>query len=436
MRRQNALEITFSTIAALGCVFLTGCSEGSTATNEAPTYVRDIEPLVQDRCVNCHTAGGIGPFALETYDQVQAAKDAIKAAVVSRTMPPWQAADGCNDYRGDFSLSDEQINLIERWVDADGPMGDPNDSPIAVTHDSIELSRVDHELTLPTEYTPQLFPDDYRCFFVDWPATETLYATGFGVQPGNTAIVHHAIGYVVRPENIATFQALDDADSAPGWPCFGGPGASTSGPPAATWLGGWAPGITGNDFPEGTGIEIPVGAKIVVQMHYNSMKMDPAPDRTKILLRTERTVEKRAAILPYTNFQWVFSGKMNIPAHTQGVVHNYASDPTLVANLATDGVIAAGKPLTLYSVGFHMHTLGKRITGHMLRADGTDECLAEIPRWNFHWQRSYNFAKPKLLNPGDRLELECEWDNTSATDVNWGEGTSDEMCLAPYYVTE
>ena len=367
---------------------------------------------------------------------MHAAKDAIKAAVVARTMPPWQAASGCNEYRADFSLTEEQIDTVQRWSDAGGPLGDPNATPIVVTHESLAISRVDYELQLPTPYIPKSFPDDYRCFFLDWPATETLYATGFGVQPGNTAIVHHAIGYVVRAENIATFQALDDADSEPGWPCFGGPGGSTSGPPPASWLAGWAPGITGVDFPKGTGIEIPVGAKVIVQMHYNSMKMDPAPDQTKVLLSVEKSVEKRAAILPFTNFQWVFGGKMNIPARSNDVVHTYAGDPTTIVNTVTGGAIAAGKPLTLYNVGFHMHTLGQRITGHMLRADGTDECLAEIPRWNFHWQQLYTFAKPKVVNPGDRLELECEWDNPSASDVNWGESTSDEMCLAPYYVTE
>ena len=34
-----------------------------------------------------------------------------------------------------------------------------------------------------------------------------------------------------------------------------------------------------------------------------------------------------------------------------------------------------------------------------------------------------------FLNAGDTLTLECTWDNPTDSDVAWGEGTSDEMCL-------
>lgn len=415
-------------------LFLGGCSDGTSASNDSPTYIRDIQPLVQDRCLNCHTDGGIAPFALKTYEQLHAVKDAVKSAVMARTMPPWSAAPDCTDYRGDPSLSDEQIDLISRWVDAGAPLGNMNDTPTAVTHESLNLSRVDLTLPIPATYTTKVFPDDYRCFFLDWPETETTYVTGFGVEPGNTSIVHHAIAYVVRPENIATFQTLEDADPEPGWPCFGGPGGEDSGPGQASWLGGWAPGGIGEDFPEGTGIAVPVGAKLVVQIHYNGMKAEQ--DQTKVLVRTEKSVQKQAAILPFANFQWVLNGAMNIPAHTNDVVHTFTQDPSKLVKLVTGGALSGDKPLTIYSVGLHMHTLGTRIGTRLERADGTSECLIDVPRWDFHWQRNYSFTNARNLVPGDQLSLECHWNNPGDADVTWGESTNDEMCLAPYYLTE
>ena len=59
-----------------------------------------------------------------------------------------------------------------------------------------------------------------------------------------------------------------------------------------------------------------------------------------------------------------------------------------------------------------------------------------MPDYNFDWQSGYRFAEPVLFNPGDNLHIECEYDNSgSDVDVNWGDGTDDEMCLGVYYIT-
>jgi hypothetical protein len=424
------------TVCALSSAsILAGCSGGETSgTNEEPTYIRDIQPLVAVKCAGCHTADGIGPIPLETYEQVSATKEAVKAAVAGRIMPPWLAQDGCADYLGDRSLTDDQIDTIVRWVDGGAPAGDPSDAPVPIEDTRRPLSRVDFELPLPEPYAPQIFPDDYRCFFLDWPATETLYATGFGVAPGNESIVHHVIAYVVPPENVPIFQAIDDASAEQGWKCFGSPGGD--GPGQARWIGGWVPGLTGEDFPEGTGIEIQAGSRIIVQLHYNSHGAPPAPDQTAILLRTDAAVEKKAAIMPFADVNWIKSGTMTIPAHSQDVVHSVTLDPLSIVSLVTGGEISGGKPLTVYSAGLHLHTLGERAVTRLERADGNSECLLDVPRWNFHWQGNYNFTTPKQIAPGDEIYLECQWDNPGDTDVGWGEGTNDEMCLGLYYLTE
>jgi copper type II ascorbate-dependent monooxygenase-like protein len=105
-------------------------------------------------------------------------------------------------------------------------------------------------------------------------------------------------------------------------------------------------------------------------------------------------------------------------------------------------------PLIVYSAGLHMHQLGTHGSLRIDRADGTSECMLDIPQWNFHWQGSYTFAQPKTLNPGDKLSVECHWDNSAENqpvvggvkmppqDVTWGEGTFDEMCLGTFYITQ
>jgi hypothetical protein len=71
---------------------------------------------------------------------------------------------------------------------------------------------------------------------------------GRGVaRPGRPSIVHHIIAFLIHPENVATYQALDDAEPGPGYTCFGGPGGSGN---RAAWIGGWAPGGEGTLFPQ------------------------------------------------------------------------------------------------------------------------------------------------------------------------------------------
>ena len=83
-----------------------------------------------------------------------------------------------------------------------------------------------------------------------------------------------------------------------------------------------------------------------------------------------------------------------------------------------------------------MHTRGTRALLEIHHSDGTKECMLEIDRWNFHWQGAYAFMQPKTFNPDDSLYLECHWDNSmGTTDVYWGEGTADEMCLGSFYLT-
>ena len=81
------------------------------------TWNREISRLVYDRCASCHRPGGEA-FPLMTYLDAQPRANAIKNAVLARRMPPWGAVKGFGHFRNDQSLSQEQIELVTRWVDS------------------------------------------------------------------------------------------------------------------------------------------------------------------------------------------------------------------------------------------------------------------------------------------------------------------------------
>jgi len=158
---------------------LAGAAPGCADDPEPVTWHRDVAPLVDAYCAECHRTGGVAPFPLATYEDAVAWAEPIRAAVVGGTMPPWAAADGCQDYRYDTSLDDAQIQTFADWIDGGAPEGDPADAGQAIALEQPALDRVDLELTLDAPYDPDFAdgPDEYRCFVLGWPLDAPTYAT-------------------------------------------------------------------------------------------------------------------------------------------------------------------------------------------------------------------------------------------------------------------
>jgi hypothetical protein len=399
-------------------------------------YYEDAKPIIDAKCVACHTDGAIGPFPLTTFEEVVAVKDLLQTAVSAKSMPPFIYSSVCREYTHDPSLSNDELNTLVDWVDQGAEAGDPAAEGAPLVIELPEPPTFDTTLELPTPYTPRVSPDDYRCFVVDWPFDEPRYITGFGVEPGDDAIVHHVVNFLATPDGVAEAEARDAAEEGPGYTCFGTAGIDNA---EQSWVGSWAPGAAPSKLPAGTGIRIEPGSKMIIQLHYNTLTTDPRADLTKVHYETAASVETEGYYMPWANPGWLSGETMRIAAGDSDASHSFAFDPT--------GFINNGQPIKIWAAGLHMHLLGTSATARIQRADGTEECLADTPRWDFSWQGGVGFKEPAILNPGDRLGLECHWDNSMAnqpiidgqritpSDVFWGEGTLEEMCLGVFYVT-
>jgi hypothetical protein len=430
--------------ASLFAVLAFGAGCGP-APSKALTYYQNIKPIIDGRCAGCHQTDGIAPFSLTTYAQVSAMAGSVKEAVVSRRMPPYLAGPDCNEYIDNQRLTDDEVERIVSWSESGALEGVANKSQQAVETGSKGLSRVDVKVSMPEPYKPTQGPDDYRCFVVDWKETQDTFVVGMNVVPGNPKVVHHVIAYLIGPDHAAAYAQLDADTPGVGYTCFGGPG----GPSRGGWLGAWAPGGRGTMYPPDTGIVVHPGSKVVLQVHYNAqLSPDDAGDLTSLELALAPTVRKRAAIIPWTNPEWMKEGGMPIPAYESLVSHSFSFDPTGVLGWVSGGALPGGNAFRVWSGATHQHLLGKSSRLEIERADGTNECLLDIPRWDFHWQRAYGFSRSKVMRPGDKLKVTCRWDNSAENQpiingqkqlpraVEWGEGTNDEMCLGILYVSE
>lgn len=402
-----------------------------------PTYAQDIKPILDARCINCHHANSIAPFALDNYADAQAHAAAVADAVNAGRMPPWKAGPADVEYLRNPTLTAEQKASITAWAAAKAPEGDLKKPGAALAPVGGGISHVDLSLKMKDAYTPQLSPDDYRCFVLQWPGTTQQYITGVNAVPGVPSMVHHIALYVVPPDAAQYPPMWDAEDALPGYQCFGGPFGNRPQQFAVNLLTAWIPGQDGSTFPRGGGILIPPGATIVMQVHYNVANSGgPHADQTEMQFQLADTVQTQFAYQPLLDVAWV-AGAMDIPANASNVPYQYAADPR-------DFFKLLGSPLDntkgfgIEAVMFHMHQLGAQGELWLDKADHTHIKVLEIPAWDFHWQNEFQLSKTLLFEPGDQLRVKCVFDNSPgrhgpgvpSTDTNWGENSTDEMCVA------
>ena len=134
-----------------------------TAQSDEITFHKDIEPILQRSCQNCHRVGGVGPMPLVTYDQVAPFAGLIEYKTGLRdragAMPPWYMEKdiGIQDYKNDPSLNDKEIVAISTWARSGTPKGEIADAPEPlVFDDSLKWTAGEPDLIVRTNSVTKL----------------------------------------------------------------------------------------------------------------------------------------------------------------------------------------------------------------------------------------------------------------------------------------
>ena len=413
-------------------MILLACSTDNTDTSSKssiPQWYGDVEPIITENCANCHQSDGAGPFPLTNYEEVEPLAEVVWNSISSGSMPPWLPDLDCREYKSERYLTQEQKDLVQKWVENGTPMGDP---ALGVT-ELPQIPSLDANLTtsVPIGFIPDTeAADQYRCFITDIDIEEPIYLKGSHVIAGSPQ-VHHVLMYAVDKKHRQKIEEFDAQTEELGYSCFGSPypdGANIS------WLegfpnqiGAWVPALGPIFYPENAAIRIEKDSVIVMQVHYSALGGEKQEDTTQFLMKT--TTEEPDYLL---TTKPLAIQNLDIPAGNANVevrdtFTNYQS-----TNIQLAGIAA------------HMHLIGKEQIVTEINNDGTEECVLSIPDWDFNWQQSYRFLEDDLvdLEPNESLELMCSFDNSpenqpiidgeqkEPTDVEWGDGTLDEMCLS------
>ena len=398
-------------VAAL-FLFLVGLSVGDTYSNSSEpttdkataTFTKDIAPILQKRCEECHHQGGIAPMALVTYEDARPWARSIKEKVIKRDMPPFHAAGQVGRYVNDPRLTDAEIALVTKWVDAGAPKGNAKDMPAARTWKN-DWVHGEPDLVVKVQHPYTLKPsakDQYVFFFFDYVFPEDTWIKGVATKPGNPRAVHHANTHVVPPGVKAPPEGFAAGDFDP----------TARG---TIMLSGWAPGVDSVILPEGTAVRIPKGMRLGSQVHYAPSAQERVDQTSVGIYFADGVVRKNLRVL--------FGDRKDVEIPAGEANYSLVAKKTF----DTDGVIR------FFHV--HMHLRGKSYAMRFTYPDGRVETVLEVPRYDFNWQRVYTLVEPMRVQKGTSDEFIGSYDNSPGNKFNpdptkvvhWGEKTTDEM---------
>jgi len=382
----------------------------STAAAAAATYHRDIRPIIEARCLGCHVDGGVGRFALNTWEAVDMYKSVILPAVTSRRMPPWPADDtDCVKHRNKQRLSDQQIGLFMKWQ-ADGfQEGDSSlFAPLVEDEPAKDIGEPNLIVTpRPFQLTPNL--EDYICSQTDANLSEDVWIRALDVKPEHPEYVHHAI------VNVGSGTQCDAL------------GLTQQN------IYSYRPGSRTVIFEEGDAMLLRKGERILIQFHYNTRGAKPATsyptDASPLRLWTLPSGQKP---MRQIHRQPVHARNINIPP---GAVDQA---------VRTTAALEAGAGAEIIGISPHMHFLGQTFKQMLSGAGMTNMCLVTIPDWDQGWQIDYLFKPEAYIKAasGMTISQECVYSNRPEDQgigpdgkpytpqfTTFGEDTRNEMCL-------
>jgi hypothetical protein len=398
-------------------------SFGAAGDSSKVTFAKDIAPILQEKCQDCHRAGSMAPMSLLTYDETRPWARSIKERVVTRQMPPWHIDKvGVQKFKNDMSLSDEQIDKIVRWVDQGAPMGDPKDMPPAKEwpkDNEWQASKILGKPDFIIEADPYTMPAHHQDVWfrpvTQIPITEPSWVRAVEMRPSTAAgrrIIHHAVAYLDQDEPI-----------------------DPNGPDRAAALGGrgmlmeWAIGKQYDFYRPNTGKLLLPGSRISWDVHIHAVGEELRSGvQLGVWLYPKDQAPKYRTYL--TGFQALPRGRLDIPPNTVS---------------EHQGFTVLKQAARLENIQPHMHFRGKAMMLEAILPDGTIQVVSYVGHFNFNWMTNYIYADDAapMFPKGTVIHVIAWHDNTTANKnnpdpeqwVGFGDRTVDEMGHAWVNVT-
>ncbi len=386
-----------------------------TAAPAAPTFTKDVAPVLYKHCAGCHRSGEMAPMSLLTYEEVRPWAKSIREKVATGQMPPWHAVAPHGTFANDRRLSEQEKDALIRWVDGGAPKGDPKDLPPAPKFtDGWEIGAPDVVISMPKEYeVPASGTIAYQYFEAPTNFTEDKWVQAIEVRPGVRSVVHHILVFCREPG--ATPQPPAFVPVVPETPGPRPNANASARRQTGALIATTAPGTNAITFQSGRALRIRAGAVLQFQMHYTS-NGTAAKDKSSVGLVFAKQPPQEEI-------------------RTGAFVNPHLVLPPGERDKAVDAAIRFTEDTRIYALFPHTHLRGKSWEYRLVYPDGRAEVVLSVPKYDFNWQTYYVFSKPLTVPKGARLEATAHYDNSAANpwnpdpkvEVRWGEQTWQEM---------
>jgi hypothetical protein len=427
-------------VVSAGCAFIATAAEISNktdavATSRPVTFTKDVAPILQQRCQECHRVGSMAPMSLVTYEETRPWAKAIRQRVITRQMPPWHIdkAVGVQKFKNDISLTDDQIDTIVRWVDAGAPLGDLKDMPAPRQWPADNEWKAAAELGQPDiivksePYTMAAHHQDVWWRPVsDIPVSEPRWVRAVEMRPGTAAgrkITHHAVAYL----------AQDDPEGF-------GPAGDT-GLRGRAMLMEWAIGKGYDLYRPDSGKLLLPGAQISWDVHIHAVG-EQIRDNVELGIWLYPKGQEPKYRTYLTGFQ-ALRGFQSSTASQVRAGRNIDIPPNTIAQFDNYTVLKQAAKLENFQP--HMHLRGKAMEVEAILPDGTAQVVSYVGNFNFNWMTNYIYADDAapVFPKGTLIHVTAWYDNTTANPnnpdpdqwVGFGDRTVDEMGHAWMNVT-
>ena len=398
--------------------------QNSILGQEKIDFETNIKPILTKHCVNCHQNGGIAPFALDNWADVDARAIMIGAVTASKYMPPWRADTSFQHYKNENYLSKTDIELIQQWIQNDQLRGiverrkEKGSQQIKVKKKQGNEIQIGFNRAFVIKGENK---EEFRFFHMPSKIKENGYIQSIEFVPGNKKQVHHSRIMIDTTQSISGIDGLSEEDSSIL--------KYQTKPLADPFLFGWVPGNDKIIFPKGIGKKIYANSDFIVNVHYVPSPIQVVDSSSIIIQLSNEPIEREAQTLTLT--------ENNISNQPFIIYPNKKSTFYMRSPVLQDSI-------SLISIMPHMHLLGKTFKSYAITPDGNIIPLVHVPSWDFNWQTTYQFTKFTLLPKGSVIYAEATYDNTNenplnpykpARTVGYGWGSKDEMMnLILYYV--
>jgi len=401
--------MSFSRRTIAACVLGASCvtivafakHEGALAHPALPngqpvTFNRDIAPIVFHYCAPCHRAGEAGPFPLLTFADAKSHARQIAAVTAKRFMPPWLPDPQELRFADELRLSDEQIGLIQKWVEEGEAEGAPADLPATPQFvPGWQLGRPDKIVQAEKPYIlPESGSDMYWNFIFRTPVDQTRWLKAIEIRPGDKRVVHHANILVDRNQSARA----QEAEPGTGFAGMELKIESEAFDPDSHFLF-WKPGTVIRPEPAGMALRLDKDTDLVLNVH---LQPSGKPENIRPSLGLYFT-DQPATLFPLL-LQMENDRQLDIPP---GAKHFLVTDEF---TLPVDVDLLAIYP--------HAHYLGKDLQAVATLPDGSAKTLIHIPQWDLNWQAVYRYADPVPLPKGTTIAMRYIYDNSSENIAN------------------